>query len=126
MEQRLARGQSRTGQRQNVMTEPLGERAHVAGQFIRLRFSLMRLPERGSEVASTPPRAGAIDPGFELLAPCAGSPGELAQCIGERLALVLDVKHIAVTGRVAPGGFLSGPQTLARIGNRVVGSEPLP
>jgi hypothetical protein len=55
-----------------------------------------------------------------------GRPGEVAQHIGEHLALALVVKRIAMAGRVVLDGFLSSPQTLACVGNRVVLSEPLP
>jgi hypothetical protein len=39
---------------------------------------------------------------------------------------VLDVKHIAMAGRVVPGGLLPGAQALPRIGNRIVRLQPLP
>jgi hypothetical protein len=68
---------------------------------------------------------GPFDLAFELLAARTRSPGEVAQRVGEPLALVLDVKHIAMAGRVTPGGLLPGAQALGRIGNGVVGREPL-
>lgn len=58
VEQRLPRGEGRPRQRQEVMAEPLGERADVAGQLMRLGFSLpgrfssaVKLPSRLSERA---------------------------------------------------------------------------
>ncbi len=38
---------------------------------------------------------------------------------------MLDVEHIAMARRVAPGGPLPGAQALPRIGDRIVRIEPL-
>ena len=85
----------------------------------------MRKLQRGGEGTGAPTRTSAFNFAFELLAARTRSPGEVAPRVGEPLALVLDMKHIAVAGRVAPGGLLPGAQALRRIGNGVVGREPL-
>src|ERR1700682_4378101 len=115
VEQRLPRGEHRTRQRQNVMTEPLGERAQVARQLMRTGFHLTRQLQRGGEIAGRPTRAGPFDLDFELLGSRTRSPSEIAQRVGEPFALVLDMKHIAMARRVAPGGPLPGAQALSRI-----------
>jgi len=54
-----------------------------------------------------------------------GALGEARQRVGEALALALDVEHVAVARRVAPGGPLPGAQALPGIGDRVIGPQPL-
>jgi len=71
------------------------------------------------------PLAGAADPGLQRLAPRRGARGKVLQRVGEAFALALDVEHIAVARRVAPGGPLPGAQALPGIGDRVVGPQPL-
>uniref|UniRef100_UPI001589ED68 hypothetical protein n=1 Tax=Burkholderia ambifaria TaxID=152480 RepID=UPI001589ED68 len=125
VEQRLALGQRWPGQRQDVVTEPLGERADVARQGLRPRFSLARPAQ---PLAVVPGAATAARPAqlrLELQALRACPHGQPLQCVGERLTLALDVEHIAMAGRLAPSDPLSGAQPLGRIGNRVCGCETL-
>ena len=71
------------------------------------------------------PLAGTADPGLQRHAPRRGALGEACQRVGEAFALALDVEHVAVARRVAPGGPLPGAQALPGIGDHVVGIEPL-
>jgi len=48
------------------------------------------------------------------------------QRVGEAFVLALDVEHVAMARRVAPGRLLPGTQALSCIGDRVVGPQPLP
>jgi len=70
--------------------------------------------------------AGAVDPGLEFLTPRLRACGEARQRVGQAFALVLDVKHIAMAGRVVPSGLLPGAPTLPGIGDCVVRLQPLP
>ncbi len=68
--------------------------------------------------------AGALDPGFQLLAPRGGAFGEARERVGEALTLADDVEDITVARRATPGGFLPGAQALAGIGDGIVGLQP--
>ncbi len=125
VEQHLSRRQGRSGQRQNVMAQPLGERSDVAGQPMRLGLGLPRKRQLGGKPVAGRTLAGAADPGLQRLAPGRGALGEARQRVGEALALALDVEHVAMARRVAPGGPLPGAQALPGIGDRVVRIEPL-
>jgi len=83
-------------------------------------------PQLGGELVAWSTLAGTADPGLQRLAPRGGALGKVLQRVGEALALALDVKHVAVARRVAPGGPLPGAQALPGIGDRVVGPQPLP
>ena len=121
VEQLLPGGQRRPGQRQNVMAQPLGERSDVAGQPMRLGLGLPGKRQRDGELVVGTPQAGAAGLGLQRLAPRGGALGEARQRVGETLAPALDVKHVAVARRVAPGRLLPGAQALSCIGDRVVG-----
>ena len=69
--------------------------------------------------------AGTADPGPQCLAPRRGALGQAGQHVGQTFALALDVEHVAVARRVAPGGPLPGARALPGIGDRVVGPQPL-
>ncbi len=69
--------------------------------------------------------AGTAGLGLQRLAPGRSTLGEPRQRVGQAFALVLDVKHIAMARRVAPGRLLPGAQALPGIGDRVVRIEPL-
>ena len=71
------------------------------------------------------PLAGPAGLGLQRHAPRRGARGKALQRVGEAFALVLDVKHVAVARRVAPGRPLPGAQALPRVGDRIVGIEPL-
>jgi hypothetical protein len=96
VEQRPPRGPVRTGQRQNVVAQPLDEGARV------LRDRLIRTVGLGLQVFT--PRPGAL--------------GDARQRTGEAFALVDDVKDIAMPRRVTPGGLLPGAQGLVPAGRR--------
>src|SRR3954452_4169139 len=70
------------------------------------------------------PLTGAADPGLQRLAPRRGARGKARQRVGEALALALDVEHVAVARRVAPGRLLRGAQAPPGIGDGVVGPQP--
>ena len=74
-------------------------------RYLPGRSHRMRKRRRGGEVTGAPTRTGAFNFAFELLAARTRSPGEVAPRIGELLAPVLDMKHIAVAGRVAQAVF---------------------
>ena len=125
VEQRLPGGQGWARKRQNVMAQPLGECPDVAGQRMRLGLGLPGQHQLGGKLVVGTTLAGAADLGLQRLAPRRGALGEARQHVGEPLALVLDVEHVAVARRVAPGGSLPGAQALPGIGDRVVRIEPL-
>jgi hypothetical protein len=68
--------------------------------------------------------AGAAGPGLQRLAPRRGPLGEARQSVGEAPALALDVEHVAVARRVAPGRLLPGAQAPPGIGDGVIGPQP--
>src|SRR3954447_2806860 len=70
------------------------------------------------------PLAGATDPGLQRLALRRGTLGKARQRVGEALAPALDVEHVAVARRVAPGRLLPGAQAPPRIGEGVIGPQP--
>jgi hypothetical protein len=126
VEQDLPCDQGRSGQRQNVMAQPLGEQSDVAGQTTGPRLGLPRKFQLDDKLAVRTRRADAVDPGLEFLTPRGGALGEARQRIGQAFTLVLDVKHIAMAGRVVPSGLLSGTQALSGVGDCVVRLQPLP
>ncbi len=69
--------------------------------------------------------AGTADPGLQRPAPRRGSLGKALQRAGQALALALDVEHVTVARRVAPGRSLPGAQALPGIGDGVVGPQSL-
>src|SRR3954469_21683801 len=69
----------------------------------------------------TGPGAGI---GPERLVPGRGARGKARQRVGEALAAALDVEHVAVARRVAPGRLLPGAQTPPGIGDGVIGPQP--
>lgn len=79
----------------------------------------------GGELVVWSTLAGVADPGLQRLAPRRGALGEARERVGEALALALDVEHVAMARRVAPGGLLPSAQALPGIGDRVVRIEPL-
>src|SRR3982751_5703181 len=70
------------------------------------------------------PLAGAAGPGLQRLAPRRGALGETRQRVGEAPAPALDVEHVAVARRLAPGRLLPGAQAPPGIGEGVVGPQP--
>ena len=70
VEQRLARGQGRPGQCQNIMAQPVRERADVAGDAGRPRLGLPRKLQFGGklQLAVWVTLARAADPVLQLLA----------------------------------------------------------
>jgi hypothetical protein len=62
---------------------------------------------------------------FKPLSP-GGSPlSQTAQKIGQRLALVLNVEHVAMTRNVSQGYPLPGTQSRTCISDGIAGIEPL-
>src|SRR5208282_1597194 len=120
------RGQVRSGQRQNVVAQPLGKGAETAGQLARSGFGLPCKRQFSDKRVLRSRLARAAELGLQLLAPRRGALGEPRQRVGEAFALADDVKDIAMARRVAPGGLLPGAQALPGIGDRVVGLQPLP
>ena len=59
VEQCLPRGRGWSGQRKNVMAQPLGERPDVAGQFMRLGFGLSYKRQMSGKLVVGTPLAGA-------------------------------------------------------------------
>jgi hypothetical protein len=107
------------------MAQPLGKRPDVAGQTRRLCLDLAcQLQLGGKRVVRIMP-AGAVDLVLQLLAPRSGTLGQARQRVGESFVLVLDVKYIAMARRLTPRGLLPGAQALPRVGNRIVGFQPL-
>ncbi len=107
------------------MAQPLDERSDIAGQPMRLGLGLPGKRQLGGEPVVWTPRVGAAHLGLQHLAPRCSALAEARQRVGEAFALALDVKHIAVARRVAPGGPLPGAQALPGIGDRIVRIEPL-
>jgi hypothetical protein len=68
--------------------------------------------------------ADPAGPGLQRLAPRRGPLGEARQSVGEALALALDVEHVTMARRVAPGRLLPGAQAPPGIGDGVVGPQP--
>src|SRR6187549_1211225 len=68
---------------------------------------------------------GAADPALQRVALRRGALGKARQRVGEAPALALDVEHVAVARRVAPGRLLPGAQAPPGIGDGVVGPQPL-
>ena len=97
------------------------ERPDVAGQPVRLRLALPGRCQLGGERVVWSTLAGAADPGLQRLAPRRGALGKACERVGQALALALNVEHVAMARRVAPGRPLPGAQALSRIGDRVVG-----
>jgi len=124
VEQLPPHGQVRSGQRQNVVAQPLDEGADTAGQVTRSAFGLpcQRQFSDKSDLRSRLTRAAEL--GLQLLAPRRGALGEPRQRVGEAFVLADDVKDIAMARRVAPSGLLPGAQTLPGIGNGIIGFSP--
>ena len=79
------------------------------------------LLELDDKLAIWTPLAGAADPGLQRLALGRGARGKARQRVAEALAPALDVEHVAVARRVAPGRLLPGAQAPSGIGNGVIG-----
>ncbi len=92
---------------------------------MRLGLSLPPKHQLGGKLVAWTPLVGRIDLGLQRLTPGRGALGEARQRVGEALAPALDVEHVAMARRGAPGGLLPGAQALPRIGDRVVGPQPL-
>src|SRR3954447_8674598 len=71
------------------------------------------------------PLTGAVDPGLQRFAPRRGARGKARQRSGEALAPALDVEHVAVARRVAPGCLLPGAQAPPGIGDGVIRPQPM-
>jgi len=125
VEQFLPRRQRRSGKGQNVVAQPLNKRSDVASELMGLGFSLSRTFQVGGKLVVWTPLAGASGLGLQRLAPRRGARSEARQCGGETFALALDMEHVAVARRVAPGGLLPGAQALSRIGDRVASQSAL-
>jgi len=69
VEQQLPGGQGRAGQGQNIVAQPLDERANVAGQPRRLDLGLPRKRQLGGQRVVGRTLAGTADPGLQRLAP---------------------------------------------------------
>src|ERR687884_2174703 len=82
------------------------------------------LLELDDKLAIWIPLTGAADPGLQRLAPRHGARGKARQRVGEALAPALDVEHVAMARRIAPGRLLPGAQAPPSIGDGVIG--PLP
>src|SRR5918912_2618627 len=82
------------------------------------------LLELDDKLAIWIPLTGAADPGLQRLAPGGGARGKARQRAGQALAPALDVEHVAVARRVAPGRLLPGAQAPPGIGDGVVGPQP--
>jgi hypothetical protein len=67
VEQHLARGQGRAGQCQNVMAQPLGERADVAGEAGRPNLSQPHELQLDDKLAVWTMRSRAAEPGLKRL-----------------------------------------------------------
>src|SRR3954451_8761805 len=100
------------------MAQPLGEQSDVVCQTISLGLGLPRKLQPGGKFVVRARLAGAVDPGLEFLTPRLRPLGEARQRVGQALALVLDVKHIAMAGRVVPSDLLPGAQAWPGISNR--------
>src|SRR5919107_1177480 len=61
------------------------------------------LLELDDKLAIWIPLNGTADPGLQRLAPRRGARGKARQCVGQALAPALDVEHVAVARRIAPG-----------------------
>lgn len=122
VEHLLSDVQARTGQRQDVVGEPCGERSNVAGKRMRSCFGLQGEPNPVGKVRILTCFHGL---GLQFFTSRLGPLGDAGQGVGQALALTLNVKHIAMTALVAPGGLLSGAQSLTCIGDRVVGIQTL-
>src|SRR5689334_5561233 len=70
------------------------------------------------------PLTGAADAGLQRLAPRRRACGKARQRVGEALTPALNVEHVAMARRVAPGRLLPGAQAPPGIGNGVVGPQP--
>ena len=121
VEQLSPRRQVRPCQNQNVVAQPVHERSDVAGQPVRPSLVLLGQRQLSGKLVVGTTLARAADPGSQGPAPRRGALGKARQCVGEAFALALDVEHIAMARRIAPGGPLPGAQTLPGIGDRVVG-----
>jgi len=86
--------QARTGQRQDVVGEPGGERSNVASQRLRRRFGLQG--ERGP-VGKVRIMACFSGLGLQFFAPRPRPFGDAGQGVGQGLALMLNVEYVAVT-----------------------------
>ena len=125
VEQFSPRGQVRTGQRQNVVAQPLDEGADTAAQFARPGFGLPCHRQFGDERLVRIRLIRTAGLGLKVFTPRPGALGDARQRIGEGFALVDDVKDIAMTRRIAPGGLLPGAQALPGIGDRIIGVQSL-
>ena len=105
------------------MGKPSGERPDVASQGMRALFGLPgeRDPVGKVRILTCFPALG-----LQFFTSRPGALGDAGQGVGQDFALMLDVEDVAVAGFVTPGGLLSGAQSLARIGDRVIGIQTLP
>ena len=122
IENLVADVQAWTGQREDVVGEPSDECSDVDGQGMR---SLFGLPGERDPISKVRVLTCFPSLGLQLFTSRPGSLGDAGQGVGQDFALMLDVQDVAVTGFVAPGGLLSGAQSLARMGDRVVGIQTL-
>jgi hypothetical protein len=68
VEQHLPRRQGRSGKRQNIVAQPLGERSDVARQPGYLGLDLPGNVQLGNQLVVWAVPAGAVDPGLQFLA----------------------------------------------------------
>ena len=96
IENLVANVQAGTGQRQDVVGEPGGERPDVAGQGMRPLFGLPgeRDPVGKVRILTCFPALG-----LQFFTSRPGALGDAGQGVGQHFALMLDVEDVAVTGR---------------------------
>lgn len=102
IENLVANVQAGTGQRQDVVGEPGGERPNVASQRMRSCFGLPgeRDPVGEVRVLTCFPALG-----LQLFTSRPCSLGDAGQGVGQDFALMLDVKDVAMTGFVTQATF---------------------
>jgi hypothetical protein len=94
--------------RHDIMAQPLGERADVARQLNCVGLGLPCQFSLGRKGLACARLAGAVDPLKQLLASRGGALGQARQRVGKAFVLLPDVEHLAMAGRLDPGGFPPG------------------
>jgi hypothetical protein len=113
-------GQTRTGELQYVTAQPLREFLNVFGQVRCLQLGVPCHAQLAGQCISGTVLFGGIHLQFHVTALGSSTLGHAGQYIGQALALLQNVKHIAKAGLVLPNNDLTGAQSRALVSYQIV------
>lgn len=96
--QRLARGGIGTGKGEQVFLEPLGQGAHLVGDFNCLRLPLPRMGERAGKALALALVLGLVHLAFEPVTGVDSGLGAVIQRLTQLPQFLEGVKHITMAG----------------------------